>query len=428
MMRLNIVLIGLLGLLSGCVAHPEPKDAGGVVTLHLADWGGASADGNMNRFQREVDAEWTRTHPNIRIQPEHIPGSGEYVPKLLASLVAHTEPDMISLDASSAAIFIENDALQDLAPFAKAENFDLGAYYPNVLGLAKRGDKLFALPADFTPMMLYYNKRLFDKAGVPYPKDAWTWDDFLSACKKLTVKPEGGGRPSQYGFIFDNWMPGWIMWIWQAGGDVLSPDGKRSAGYLDSPETASAVRFFTNLVKERFAPSLSETAAQGVDLFSANKVAMKISGHWSIVGFKASETIRLEDVGVVSLPRNKKRITVMYEMGYAMTKGCKHPKEAWEYIKFLSGPFVQRKRAELGIGISAHRAIAEERRSANPLEPVFLDNVKYAIPPWGARVENYALVEDIGKEMADEILIGNKPVEVALREAAKRVQAEVGAP
>ncbi|GDX40429.1 sugar ABC transporter substrate-binding protein [Armatimonadota bacterium] len=427
-MRRLLLVIGIFWIVAGCASPTQPTDSGGAVTLHLADWGGASADTNMNRFQQEVDAEWARIHPNIRIELEHIPGSGEYVPKLLTSIVAHTEPDMVSLDASSAAIFIENNALKDLAPFAKAESFDEGVYYPNVLGLAKRGDQLFALPADFTPMMLYYNKRLFDKAGIPYPSDGWTWEEFLQTCRKLTIASAGSHRPSQYGFIFDNWMPGWIMWLWQAGGDVLSPDGKRSVGYLDSTEAANAVRFFTDIVKERLAPSLSETASQGVDLFSAGKVAMKISGHWSIVGFKASETIHLEDVGVVSLPRKKKRITVMYEMGYAMTRGCKHPKEAWEYIKFLSGAFVQRKRAELGIGISAHRAIAEERRHTNPLEPVFLDNVQYAVPPWGARVENYAQVEDIGKEMVDEILIGNKPVELALHEAAKRIQAEVGTP
>lgn len=426
--RSRAVLAGIAVMLaaSGGCAPGRAENGADVVTLHVADWGGASSDPNMARFEREVAAEWARQHPNIRIQNEHIPGSGEYVSKMLTAFVAGTEPDIMSLDASSAAVFIENDTLRDLMPFVRQDRLDLSVYYPNVLDMARRGDKLYALPADFTPMMLYYNKRLFEKAGVPYPRDGWTWAEFRDACRRLTVWPKGASHPTQYGFQAENWMPGWIMWIWQNGGDVLTPDGRRATGALDSPATVEAVQFFTDLIKARLAPSLSQTQAQGADPFASGLVAMKISGHWNIVGLKASETIRLEDVGVVGLPQNKKRITVLYEMGYAVTKGAKHPRAAWEYVKFLSGPFVQRKRAELGIGISGNRSIAEERRNVSHLEPVFLDNVRYGIPPWGARVENYAQVEDIGKEMMDEILVGGQSVAQALRSAARRMDAELG--
>lgn len=415
-----------MGALTGC-ARPE-AGASGTVTLHIADWGGASADPNMARFERDVSAEWRRIHPEIRIEQEHIPGSGEYVSKMLTEFVAGTEPEIMSLDASSAAAFIDNDTLLDLAPLAHADGTDLSVYYPNVLQLAARGNHIYALPSDFTPMMVYYNRRLFDQAGVPYPRDGWTWEEFRETCRRLTVQPQGAPHPSRYGFMMENWMPGWIMWIWQSGGDVLSPDGRKATGFLDSPATEEAVGFFTGLVKERLAPSFSESQAQGADPFASGLVAMQISGHWSLVGLKASETIRLEDVGVVGLPQHRKRVTVLYESGYAISRRCRHPKEAWEYVKFMSGPFVQRRKAELGIGISANRSIAESRRSSGPLEGVFLDNVKYGISPWGARVESYAQVEDIGKEMVDEILIGGSPVRTALHEAARRIDAEVGNP
>lgn len=414
-----------LFLCSGC-GREATNGTEGAVTLHVADWGGASSDPNMMRFERNVAAEWQRLHPNIRVQQEHIPGSGEYVSKMLTAFVAGTEPDVMSLDASSAAAFIENHTLRDLTPLVKQENLDISVYYPNVLDMARRGDSLYALPADFTPMMLYYNKRLFDKAGIPYPKDGWTWADFRDACRKLTVTPSGAMHPTQYGFQAENWMPGWIMWLWQNGGDALTPDGKRATGALNSPVTIEAIQFFADLIKERLAPSLSQTQAQGADPFNSGLVAMKISGHWNIVGLKASETIRLEDVGVVGLPQNKKRVTVLYEMGYAITNGSKHPREAWEYVKFMSGPFVQRERAVLGIGISGNRFIAESRRHISPLEPIFLDNVRHGIAPWGARVENYAQVEDIGKEMMDEILVGGVPVPDAAGAAARRIDAELG--
>ncbi len=424
---LCLIVCLTLALAQGCAQRGNTGEIG-IVTLHVADWVGASSDPSMARFEREVSAEWLRTHPHIRIEQEHIPGSGEYVSKMLTTFVAGTEPDIMSLDASSAAAFIDNDTLLDLAPLARADGVDLSVYYPNVLRLASRGERLYALPADFTPMMVYYNRRLFDRAGVPYPRDGWTWAEFLDTCRRLTVWPRGAPHPTQYGLLFENWMPGWIMWIWQNGGDVLSPDGSKASGYLDSPATMEAVSFFTGLVQNRLAPSLSESQAQGADPFASGLTALEISGHWALVGLKASETIRLEDVGVVGLPRNKRRVTVLYEAGYAISRRCRHPREAWEYVKFLSGLFVQRKKAELGIGISANRQVAESRRNSNPLEPVFLDNVKFGMAPWGARVESYAQVEDMGKEMVDEILIGGAPVEKALHETARRIDAEVGNP
>ena len=416
-------LLILASVLGGCASHNG--GGAGVITLHAADWGGASSDPRMNRIQHAIEAEWRRLHPNIRVEMEHIPGSSEYVSKLLTDFVAGTEPDVMSLDDASAAAFINNDTLLDLTPFIQRDHVDLSVYYPNVLDIARRGRRLYALPADFTPMMIYYNKREFDRAGVPYPRDGWTWNDFLADCKKLTVWPQGALHPTQYGFLVENWMPGWIPWIWQNGGDVLSPDGQRASGYFDAPASVDAVTFLSNLVKNNLAPTLSQNQALGADPFQAGEVAMEVSGHWNLVGLKASETISMKDVGVVGLPRNKKRISVIYESGYAITRRCKHPEAAWKYVKFMSGPFVQREKAELGIGISANRQVAEQRRRLDPLEPIFLDNGRYGRAPWGARVENYDLVEDIGAEMMDEVLVAHTPVPLALQRAAVRIDAEL---
>ncbi len=421
------VLLTLVGLslgLAGC--HPSSRSTDATdVTLRVADWGGASADPAISRFESEVMAEWQRQHPHIHIAPEHIPGSDVYVSKMLTAFVAGTEPDVMALDASSAAVFIENNTLLDMTPRIEQEHFDLGDYYPNVLDLARRGSHLYALPADFTPMMLYYNKSLFRNAGVPFPQDGWTWNEFREDCRRLTVWPAGTPHPTQYGFELQNWMPGWIPWIWQNGGDVLTPDGKHAAGALDTAATGEAFQFLYKLVADKLAPTLSESQAQGADPFQSGLTAMQISGHWNLVGLRASEKLKLADVGVVGLPERRRRVTVLYESGYAITKGCRRTAEAWEYVKFMSGPFVQRKKAELGVGISANRQVAESRREASPFEAAFLDNVRYGVAPKGATVENYAQVEDIGREAMEEILVGGKPVSSALREAAKRIDAEL---
>jgi multiple sugar transport system substrate-binding protein len=272
---------------------------------------------------------------------------------------------------------------------------------------------------------MYYNKKFFREAGLQYPRDGWTWNDFLRDAQKLTVWSKGAYQPTRYGFLAENWMPGWIVWIWQNGGDVLSPNGQTASGYMDSPATIQAVRFFADLEKNHLAPNLSASQAQGEDPFASGLVAMTISGHWDLVPLRASETISMNDVGVVGLPRNKRRVTVIYESGYAITKGCKHPHAAWEYVKFMCGDYVQRMKAKLGIGISAIKSVAESHRNSNPLEPEFLENIKYGVAPWGTRVENYDVIEDIGAEMMDEVLIGHVPPEQALKTATSRANAEL---
>lgn len=240
----GIVALPLLGVLSGCAQNPGAGQATGTITLRVADWGGAASDPASSRYEREVRAEWNRLHPDIRIAEEHIPGSDAYVSKMLTAFVARTEPDIMALDASSAA-FIDNDTLRDLTPFAQADRLDLTVYYPNVLNLARRGPHLYALPADFTPMMLYYNKRLFAQAGIPTPHDGWTWDEFHADCRRLTVcirrttarywrwtrlpSPGFSGTPS-------SWRPAWCWANWRsarsqatASRDCSFGAGKRSS-------------------------------------------------------------------------------------------------------------------------------------------------------------------------------------------------------
>ena len=94
-LRMAAVSVAVSLALNGCRHAADARNPASVVTLHVADWGGASSDPAMNRFEADVRAEWTRTHPRIRIAQEHIPGSDEYVSKMLTAFVAGTEPDVM---------------------------------------------------------------------------------------------------------------------------------------------------------------------------------------------------------------------------------------------------------------------------------------------------------------------------------------------
>ncbi|MCH7526595.1 MAG: sugar ABC transporter substrate-binding protein [Planctomycetes bacterium] len=419
--RAWITVASLLLFISACGESDK-----GTTVLRVANWGGPAVDPSFLRLEREIREGFERRHPGVRVQMEHIPGPGQYEPKLLMMFVSGHAPDVIHLDASSAAVFIDHNVLADLTPQINEDpEFKPATYFKNVFDIARRGNAVYAIPLDFTPMVMVYNKQLFDLARVPYPQEGWTWQDFLERCRRLTETKPGTDKPARYGFNFVNWMPGWVPWIWLNGADVLSPDGRHAVGYFDAPESIEAIQFLVDLiVKHRVAPNLTESTAAGVDLFRAGRAAMHLTGHWSLIEYRADGM----DIGIVGLPTNTQRPeTVMYESGLAITRTSSHAELAWEYITYMTGEAVQRRRVSTGLAISAHQAVAQEYADTE-VERAFLSAVAYARPPWGARVARYPFCEDLGREMFDDILHGGVPVADAMHRTAALIEAEVAQP
>lgn len=405
------------GLLIGC----GDESSAPIVTLRVANWGSPAVVSDFLKMERQLQAEFEAAHPGVRLQIEQIPGDGQFAPKVLMMHVTGSAPDVIQLDASAAAVFIDNGVVRDLSAFIAGDaTFRLADYFPTVIDVYRRAEAVYAVPLDFTPMVVYYNKRLFDEAGVAYPREGWTWDDFRALSRRLTVFPPGARAPTRYGLNFENVMPLWLPWLWANGGDVLSPDGRRASGCLDGPQSSEAVRFLVDLIQnERVAPSPAERAAGGVDLFRSGRAAMDLKGHWMWLDYRADGL----DVGVVGLPTNGvSPVTVVYASGLAVMSKSAHPKLAWEYVKFMTSRDVQVRRVASGLAISGNRQAAAHF-AGNPVEDAFLAQVQFARPPWGARVERYPYIEDLGREMMEDILSGGRPVPDVLQRTSRLIDA-----
>lgn len=384
--------------------------------VRYANWGSPGDDSDAMRLVQRLLAGFSEKYPEYRLEVEGIPGSQEYLRKVLLAYVAGAEPDVITLDASSAAIFIENGVLQDLTPLVQGPaGIDLDAFFANVVDIARRGDALYAVPIDFNPLMLYYNKRLFAEAGVPEPRDGMTFEAFAATARALT-------RGEQYGFEFGNWMPGWIPWIWNAGGDVLSPDGTTAVGYFDGAPAVKALSFLRDLIeKDKAAPRLSQAAALGIDFFGNARSAMKISGHWELVGLASAPKVDLDEVDVVELPTEiGDSVTVAYEAGLSLGKHCRDVEAAWDFIRYYTSEEFQMEYQKTGIAICARKAVAKARADT-PVKQKFVSIAGKARQPWGARVPGYDQVERIGQDALDRILTHGVDPQEALRAAAREI-------
>ena len=134
--------------------------------------------------------------------------------------------------------------LLNLQPYIDADPAFLEGIYPGPLATYKRPDGYYGLPRDFQTIVLFYNKDLFDAAGVAYPTDDWTLQDLRDAAQKLTVDKDGDGVNDQWGFSTDLWD---MELFWSsavcgaAAARVLSPDYTKTL--IGEPNARAAWRF-----------------------------------------------------------------------------------------------------------------------------------------------------------------------------------------
>jgi multiple sugar transport system substrate-binding protein len=249
-----------------------------------------------------------------------------------------TAPDVMMLYEVTTPVLAKSGKIQDLTPYySKDQSFDIDDFYDNSLTLARQGDKLFGLGYSMSPHVLYYNKDMFDKAGVDYPDGSWDWNDYLNAAKKLTVKKDG--KIVQYGgttgpTVAPTWYVSALIKIWQNGGSIFK-DGKAN---FDSPQVIESLQFWADMMnREHVAPNPAESSGQG-SLFSTGKAAMTTDGVWDIETFKKIKDFKWD---IAPLPKGKKQANVLHSSYYAMSSQTKHPDAAWKLIKFLTNEKIQ---------------------------------------------------------------------------------------
>jgi multiple sugar transport system substrate-binding protein len=122
------------------------------------------------------------------------------------------------------------------------------------LSLFTHNGKLYGFPRDNGTEVIFYNKALFRKAGLPYPKDDWTWDDLRSLARTLTVRT--GNRVSQYGFAFEtSW---WRLYMWENGAELFDSLSHPTKVTFDSPAAIQAIQFMGDLItKDKVTPPAS---------------------------------------------------------------------------------------------------------------------------------------------------------------------------
>ena len=394
--------------------------------LELANW----ADYREADLERQVLAPFEQAHPGLVVQQQSAgTGQAEYRERILTSIVAGKPPDVFLLDNIDVPAFANRGAVLDLSPYLRRLGVELARYDSTVIGIFRRGDAVYALPKGYSPMVVVYNKDLFDRAGVPYPTDDWTWDDFLRVAKALTRDTDGDGRTDQWGTAFDRRVFLWIPWLWSGAGDVLCPGGTRASGCLDAPASVAAIRWYTNWVtRDSIVPrvfNLRRSLGDNLRLFYSGKVAMLTTGHFWNPNLRPYVADGRLKVGFVEIPHQAGATpqTVIYASGFAVPATAPHRKLSIQLAAYLADSAAQAIRAggDLELPSLTGAALARAAADTTGWEAVFLRASRHARMPWGARIERWREVESALPDMMDRITLEHVDPRVAAQEMAQRI-------
>lgn len=286
------------------------------------------------KMRPQIIEMFMKKYPNIKVEAYPVAPDG-YDTQIMADIAAGTPPDIFVSGDVQVAPFIKNKIAEDLTPyFSKDTELKEDMFYASVLDYYRGTDgHVYMMPDTYDVERIYYNKDLFDAAGVAYPKDGWTLEDFKNAAKALT---KGEGTEKVYGFFADSWWPIWLPYVWQNGGDLVSQDG--SSCVLDQPAATEALDWFADFIRQGYSPSSSELDSMGMggwDLFVTGRTGMIQSGGWDIPAFESEAKFKW---GMVTLPKGKSEATVLHLTNYVMASNSKNKEAAWAFLKFLASP------------------------------------------------------------------------------------------
>lgn len=363
-------------LLASCSGGNAGDGSGGEsgekVTITYGVWAGTQTPA-----MKEIAKAFTEQNPNIVVKVEERPWP-EYWSTLQTGAAGGTAPDAFWMLAQNIRPYAAGGQLLDVTDQIEKDGVDLGKYPQAVLDLYDQGDgKIYGLPKDVDTNAVWYNKAIFDEAGVEYPAEDWTWEDYRETAKKLTNAEKGvwgTAAPIDY-------QGGYYNTIFQAGGKVISDDGKTAE--IDSPEAQKGIEFWTNLQADGSSPTLKQLSdTEAETMFEQGKIGMYMSGsYWALKIYDNKEIA--PNVDVAPMPIGEKRATVTSGILNVGFSGTKHPEAVKKFLLYASGEEAAEIQAESGAVLPAYEGTEKAWMAAMPEFKnlkVFIDAKEYSVP------------------------------------------------
>jgi ABC-type glycerol-3-phosphate transport system substrate-binding protein len=397
---------------------------------------------DQNRYDSLIDA-FEAEHPDVHISTVSIeetlgtgPGGFNWPDDAYQLLAANA--DVIGASATREAV--QQGALLDLTDFFESDpNLKADAFYPGLLESVQWEGGTWSLPVEVTYPLIYFDKSLFDAAGMAYPQPGWTWDDFLATAQALTVG--NGDAVTQWGFVEPSFDP--VTFVQAKAGLLFNADTYPPTARLDDAAVAAAVRWYTDLfLTYEVSPYYSTSGEggpggmfrnEGMRLLESSQAAMWFSGGGGMfVGMRrGGPDQQQQTTGAVPFPVSNAddHTTPAVVDGLSISAGTKKADLAWEWISFLAqqpagqrGPF-----NALSTGtVPALPSVAVAAGYWDNLDDDFAAALQYATEH--ATIDTYnGTGYDTFRAAVVDVMDNGTSIETALADAQSEVEAAIEA-
>ncbi|MCL6591976.1 MAG: sugar ABC transporter substrate-binding protein [Firmicutes bacterium] len=412
------------------------------IKLTFCYWGSPAED----KVLKEAFKDFEAAHPGITVEPMYIPGDitgTEYAAKIKALSQAGALPDLGYFRPDHFGGWAANGLFLDLTPYVKKEKLR-DAFLPQVW-LEVKG-KIYGAYTAAECQVLFYNKDVLEKAGVPLPptdyRKGWSWDQFVDYCKKITEDKNGkhpgesGFDPNKivkYGVSYQLWHAMLLPSLWSNNGEFITPDGRQFK--LDSKESVEVLQKLADLINKDhvFAyTNPSSTSGAGLPappvMLANGQLGFYVTGQWELLDLAQMKF----PLGVGALPIWKKPAQMYISGASVVFKSTKHPKEAWELHKWMMTPDKTLNLYTSGLWMptkaSWYKDPADLKKWLdNPVHPAgfkeaVVDSMQVARVHFEVKVKNFPQIwgEAVAPEL-DQVWIGQKTAAEAMKAAKERV-------
>jgi multiple sugar transport system substrate-binding protein len=299
-------------------ASADPKPSG---TITLAGW--ASSPVETVLLENTI-AAFEATHPDIDV--DYQPVFGDYTAEMEAAFAAGHPPDVFYVDAAKEPSWIAKGWLKPLNNYIQESNFSTAPFFkPLLSAFTGRGNRIYGLPKDWSPLAVYTNDQLLAAAGVAPPS---TWAELRAAAERIAVP---GGVPL---CLTPSWTRALAL-VYQNAGSFLGPDSRQVT--INSPAARGAIDFMLGLVRDGLAATSDQLGEPWCgQAFADGRAAMVFEGNW-LAPFLDADYSQL-DYTISPMIRNIQRGNIAFTVAYAIGAASPNKRAAWEFIRWVTGP------------------------------------------------------------------------------------------
>lgn len=346
-MQATTLLMAGAMFLGGCGASSDETgktkaaEEKGQIELTFSHWGG---DDTYSGVYKERIEAFEDKNPDIKINVLTV--ADDYETKLQTMIAGNKAPDVMQV-AENGMGFASKGAFLDLTDKVAEAGIDTEALWGSVAEQYTYNDELFGLPDRGGCTILYYNKDMFDEAGLEYPSENWTMDDYYTALEKLTKDIDGDGVVDQWGATSTHYQAIWGYMLQGNGGSIIR-DGKVT---VNSPENLEALERYNEAYQNGWIvpyEELEKTSSGGDAYFLQGKLGMNLTGMWCIMSLAEDADFNF-DISTVPMGNSAAGWPMGSALAISKTSSEEKQEAAWKFIQYMTSAEAQ---SMIGEGIA----------------------------------------------------------------------------